>query len=134
MTRENLETLMVQFYKKALNDDTLGDFFVIELGADMANEEWQEHIELLVNFWATLFLDEERYKGDPYGPHFSIIGLKKEDFDKWMENFSQTADEIYIPEVSKKLKEKALIFAKEFVKRLHLDTSLNTLKSKVTWE
>ncbi len=91
ITKENIETLVTLFYHKAMKDEQIGHFFVLELGEDITNEDWKEHIETLVDFWATVFLDEELYFSDPYGPHFTIIGLGKEDFTRWIELFSKSA-------------------------------------------
>ncbi len=128
---------MTNFYHKALVDERIGDFFVVELGEDLESEEWQEHIDLLVNFWATLFLKEERYKGDPFGPHFSIIGLEKEDFDRWEELFCEVAKSIYVPEIAKLFEEKAAFYAKDFMQKLQHkrdEADLKRLKSKISWE
>lgn len=118
---------MSMFYEKALNDKDIGSFFALEFGDDMKNEEWTEHIELLVNFWDSVFLNENAYNGDPFGPHFTIINLKKEDFKKWVELFSETADEIYVPEVSTLIKEKGEFFSKLFIERLSQEIEIEGL-------
>jgi len=120
-----------------MHDEEIGHFFVIELGDDITNKDWTEHLELLVNFWASILLSEERYKGDPYGPHFTIIGLTKEDFTRWVELFSEISDEIYVPDISNLFKEKAVHYSKDFMRRLYTDNAhgdLKQLKSKIGWE
>jgi len=134
ITKENIETLVTLFYHKAMKNEQIGHYFILELGNDIENEEWKEHIETLVNFWATVFLDEALYFSDPYGPHFTIVGLKNEDFIHWVELFSQTADEVYIPEIADLFKEKGLYYAKDFIQRLNADSNTKNLKSATTWE
>ena len=134
ITKENIETLVTLFYHKAMEDEQIGHFFVLELGEDITNEDWEDHISRLVDFWATLFLEEELYFSDPYGPHFTITDLGKEDFTRWIELFSKTADEVYIPQISKQFKEKGIAYSKDFMERLHKDKDLNTLKSSINWE
>ena len=134
ITIENIETLVTLFYHKAMKDEHIGHYFVLELGEDIENEDWKEHIEILVTFWATVFLDEELYFSDPYGPHFTIVGLKKEDFRHWMALFSQTADEVYTPEIADQFKEKGMYYSKDFIKKLSLENDTENLKSAMTWE
>lgn len=134
ITKENIETLVTLFYHKAMKDEQIGHYFVLELGDDIENEEWKDHIDTLVNFWATVFLDEPLYFSDPYGPHFTIIGLKKEDFTHWIELFSQTADQVYIPEIADRFKEKGVYYSKDFIQRLSADSTVENLKSAMTWE
>lgn len=134
ITKENIETLVTLFYHKAMKDEEIGHYFELELGDDIESEEWREHIDILVTFWATLFLDETLYFSDPYGPHFTIVGLKREDFKKWIELFSQTADQVYIPEIADQFKEKGVYYSKDFMRRLSADSNTENLKSTVSWE
>ena len=134
ITKENIETLVTLFYHQAMKDDQIGHFFVLELGDDIENEDWEEHIGRLVDFWATLLLDEDLYFSDPYGPHFSITDLKGEDFKRWIEVFSKTADEVYVPEISKIFKDEGIAYSKDFMKRLQTDHNLDELKSSISWE
>lgn len=117
-----------------MKDEEIGHYFELELGDDIESEEWREHIDILVTFWATLFLDETLYFSDPYGPHFTIVGLKREDFKKWIELFSQTADQVYIPEIADQFKEKGVYYSKDFMRRLSADSNTENLKSTVSWE
>lgn len=134
ITKENIETLVTLFYHKAMKDEQIGHFFVLELGEDIENEDWEEHIGRLVDFWATLFLDEDLYFSDPYGPHFTIIDLGREDFKRWIELFSQTADQIYVPEIADQFKEKGISYSEDFMQRLNTDKNLKELKSAINWE
>lgn len=129
ITKENLETLVTLFYHKAMKDEQIGHFFVLELGEDIENEEWVKHIDILVDFWASVFLDDPEYTSDPYGPHFSIIDLQPEDFVQWIALFSQTASFVYVAEISKQFEEKARAYSEDFMRRLKMDTSNTTLTS-----
>lgn len=134
ITKENIETLVTLFYHKAMKDEQIGHYFLLELGDDIENEEWKDHIDTLVNFWTTVFLDEELYFSDPYGPHFTIVGLKQEDFTHWIALFSETADEVYTPEIAEQFKEKGIYYSKDFIQRLNADNHIENLKSAMTWE
>ena len=134
ITKENIETLVTLFYHKAMKNEEIGHYFVLELGDDIENEEWKDHIDTLVNFWTTVFLDEELYFSDPYGPHFTIVGLKQEDFTHWIKLFSETAEELYTPEIAEQFKEKGIYYSKDFIQRLNADNHIENLKSAMTWE
>ncbi len=129
ITRENIETLVRLFYHGAMDDEQIGHYFLLELGEDITNYEWVKHIDILVDFWAKVFLDDPLYNSDPYGPHFTIVGLTKEDFTQWVKLFSQSADSIYVPEISSKFKEKAIMYAEEFIERL----KVNPESSELFW-
>ncbi|SFV71756.1 hypothetical protein MNB_SV-13-513 [hydrothermal vent metagenome] len=129
INRENLETLVTSFYYEALEDEQIGHYFVLELGEDIENEEWVKHIDILVDFWAKIFLDDPLYNSDPYGPHFSIVGLAKEDFTRWVALFCASAEKIYLPEISQQFKEKAIAYAEEFIERL----KMNPESSELFW-
>lgn len=134
ITKENIETLVTLFYHRAMKDVQIGHYFVLELGDDITSEDWISHIDILVDFWATLFLDETLYYSDPYGPHFTIIGLQREDFRRWIELFSQTADQVYTVEIADLFKEKGISYSKDFIQRLGSGNNLKDLKSAMSWE
>lgn len=129
INRENIETLVRLFYYKAMEDEQIGHYFILELGEDINNAEWVKHIDILVDFWAKIFLDDPLYNSDPYGPHFTIIGLEKSDFKRWIELFSASADTVYISEVATHFKEKGIAYSKEFMKRL----KVNPESSELFW-
>lgn len=117
-----------------MKDDQIGHYFTLELGEDIENEDWQEHIGRLADFWGTLLLDVDLYYSDPFGPHFSISDLRQKDFKRWIELFSETADEIYTTEVSRIFKNKGVEFSTNFIERLGKDKNLDELKSAINWE
>ena len=117
-----------------MRDAQIGHFFVLDLGEDITSEEWTEHIDLLVDFWASVFLGDTLYKSDPYGPHFSIIGLQREDFKRWIELFSESANKVYVPEIANLFREKGISYSKNFMQRLNSDSDLKALKSAISWE
>ena len=47
ITKENIETMVLSFYRRVLNDDIVGPFFIAKLGDDMNNEHWKPHLVLL---------------------------------------------------------------------------------------
>lgn len=106
---------MTSFYEKAIEDDVLSPFFIDEIGDDLSSEDWDEHIELLADFWLAKILGEDTYYGSFVGAHVKMPHLKQETFTRWLELFSQTADEIYITEIAEVFKKKGHQFSKQFL-------------------
>jgi len=107
---------MTSFYEKAIHDQELGPFFIDELGDDIADEDWKEHIELLADFWLAKLLDEKTYIGNFVGAHIKMPHIKRETFAKWIELFSATADEVYVPDLAERFKKKGIELSKEFMR------------------
>lgn len=112
---------MTSFYEKAIEDEMLAPFFVGELGEDLAEDEWIEHIELLADFWLAKILGQDTYYGNFIGAHAKMPHIRRETYDRWLELFSVAADEVYDPEVAAVFKKKGKQFTKQF---LHTDKKI----------
>ncbi len=119
ITRENLRVLMTLFYEKAVADEEIGPFFTDALGDDLSDEEWVEHIELLADFWLAKLLGENTYRGNYIGAHYKIPYIKNESFRKWLDLFSDTADELYVPEIADRFKTMGMDFTEEFIREFY---------------
>ena len=106
---------MTLFYEKAIKDDELAPFFILELGDDMKDREWIEHVELLADFWLAKLLGEKTYIGNFVGAHVKMPHIKRESIDRWLELFIITVDEVYADEVATRFKKKAKQLAQEFL-------------------
>jgi hemoglobin len=106
---------MSSFYEKAIEDQVLAPFFIDEIGDDLASEDWSEHIELLADFWLAKILGQNTYYGSFVGAHVKMPRLKRETFERWLELFSVTADEVYEAEIADLFKKKAEQFTKQFL-------------------
>ncbi len=115
ITRENLRILMTLFYEKSIADEEIGPYFIHELGDDLTSEEWIDHIELLADFWLAKILGEDTYYGNFIGAHVKMPPIKKESFIRWVELFSLTADEVYIPDIAEVFKKKGIQFSQQFI-------------------
>ena len=103
-----------------LKDDIVGPFFIAKLGDYMSNEHWLHHLDLLVNFWASIALGDTDYRGNQFAPHTQLGELKRETFEQWLVLFSETLDEIYVPSVSAQFKEHSTIIAGNFMRNLRI--------------
>jgi len=121
ITKENIETMVMNFYRRVLKDDIVGPFFIAKLGDDMTNEYWEPHLELLVNFWASIALNDASYRGNPFAPHMFLGELSRKVFEQWLKLFFATLDEVYEPQVSDLFKERSSIIAGNFMRNLGLN-------------
>lgn len=110
---------MTLFYEKAIQDKVLGPFFIDEIGDDIADEDWIDHIELLADFWLAELLGEKTYKGNFIGAHVKLPHIQKETFTNWLKLFSATADEVYTAEISERFKKRGVLLSKQFIDNLN---------------
>jgi hemoglobin len=92
-TRQDIEKLLVQFYSKVKNDDTIGYFFT-----DVVMLDWDHHIPVIADFWETILLDNPVYDKNAMQVHYDLhrkSPLGKEHFDRWIQLFTETIDELF---------------------------------------
>ena len=118
ITKENIETMVMNFYRRVLKDDIVGPFFIAKLGDDMTNDYWKPHLQLLVDFWASIALGDTAYRGNPFAPHMMVGELSREVFEQWLVLFFATLDEMYEPQVADMFKERSTIIAGNFMRNL----------------
>ncbi len=116
---------MTSFYIRAIEDEVLGPFFTDELGNDITDQEWIDHIDLLADFWLAELLGEKTYKGNFIGAHIKLPLIKKETFSTWIKLFSISSDAVYTPELSERFKKHGVLLSKKFIG----DSNPSTLKS-----
>jgi hemoglobin len=114
INKENIETMVMNFYRRVLKDDIVGPFFIAKLGDDMKNP----HLTLLIDFWASIALGDTSYRGNPFAPHTQLGELKRETFEQWLVLFYATLDEVYEPQAAEQFKERSSIIAGNFMRNL----------------
>jgi hemoglobin len=105
-TREDLEFLLIEFYKIAVVDSEIGHHFV-EL--DLAT-----HLSIIVDFWEKVLFGKPVYFGNPLAAHRILhekSPLKLEHFQRWFEIFSQTVDELFVGKTADVAKLRAKMIA-----------------------
>ena len=101
-----------RFYGRVREDDLLGPVFLARLGTD-----WQPHLDRLVSFWTLIALGRGSYDGRPLEVHRSVAAghpLTAEHFRRWLDLFSQTADELGSPAAARFLTGRAARMAETF--------------------
>jgi len=120
ITKQNIRKMVDRFYSKILKDDLIADFFIEKLGDEMISDEWQHHLNLLTDFWASMTIGDGSYNGTPVKPHMHMQGLTRESFERWLQLFFETVDKLYEKEAAETFKIRSEIIANNFMKLLHL--------------
>ncbi|MFA0964445.1 group III truncated hemoglobin [Roseivirga sp. BDSF3-8] len=91
--RQDIEKLVDAFYKRAIPDQVIGKFFT-----EVVRLDWEVHIPVLCDFWETVLLGNQTYKGNPMVKH--ILLSEKEPllplhFDRWLELWTHTVHSLF---------------------------------------
>jgi len=120
ITEETIKALVDQFYTRVRSDSKLGPIFNQALGHSDA--EWQPHLERMYSFWSSIMLASRRYHGNPIQKHLNLPTFDRDLFDRWLELFSETANEVHEPETAQKYITKGQNIAKNFKQMLYPKT------------
>lgn len=115
-TRQDLEFLLTEFYKKATTDARIGHHFDC---LDLVS-----HLPVIVNFWEKILLGNPVYFGNPLAVHQKInekAPLDLEDFRRWTAIFSQTVDEYFTGKTAENAKLRAKMIAHSLHQRISED-------------
>ena len=67
--RKDIELLVDSFYEKVKNDQLLGPVF--------AHVDWPKHLPVMYQFWSSMMLGEQSYKGNPFQKHIPARKRKR---------------------------------------------------------
>lgn len=101
--------LVRSFYSKILNDEVLSHYF-----SYVATHHWDKHLELLDRFWNNVIFYAGDYNGNPLETHKTLHhfkALSKPAFERWLELFNKTVDELFEGEKAQLVKQRALSIA-----------------------
>ena len=85
-----LSRLVHGFYDRVRRDPLLGPVFADRI------TDWGPHLDRMVEFWSSVALMTGRYHGAPMPKHLPLP-VEAEHFDRWLDLFRQTAQEICPP-------------------------------------
>lgn len=105
---EDIKLLVDTFYSNVQKDDLIGNIFNEKL-----NGRWPEHLEKMYRFWQTILLEEHTYSGSPFPPHRQLP-VEKEHFNRWMEIFTETVDNLFTGKIAEEAKLRAKNMAEMF--------------------
>ena len=95
MRRTGLDDVMLGrlvhgFYDRVRRDPLLGPVFADRI------TDWRPHLDRMVAFWSSVALMTRRYHGAPMPKHLPLP-VEAEHFDRWLDLFRQTAQEVCPP-------------------------------------
>lgn len=106
--REDVFLLVSIFYNKIKMDEFIGPIFLNAIQDD----EWENHLEKLTDFWETNLFFAKKYKGNPMKVHqqLDVVNnfiISQKHFGKWLELWVSTVDELFVGEKALKAKNNA---------------------------
>jgi hemoglobin len=115
-TRDDVERLVRAFYSKALVDPIIGFIFT-----DVAKLDLEAHVPQITSFWETVLLGAQSYSGGAFRPHAELhgkVGLREGHFERWLQLWFGTVDDMFRGEVANQAKIHALRVGQAFHRRL----------------
>ncbi|MEO7673901.1 MAG: group III truncated hemoglobin [Pyrinomonadaceae bacterium] len=106
--REDIDKLMLAFYKRAIADDLIGFIFT-----DVAKLDLEHHLPIIGDFWETLLFrsgDYSRHGRNPLQVHGALsqkTPLLPAHFKRWLEIFTETVDQHFAGETTEFIKLRA---------------------------
>ncbi|MGZ8556752.1 MAG: group III truncated hemoglobin [Chitinophagaceae bacterium] len=104
-SRNDIQLLINTFYEKVKKDDTISFIF-----NDIAKVNWEQHLPIMYDFWETLLLDAASYRKNAMEVHYTLnrkIPLEEKHFQRWLQLFFETVDELFSGKVATSAKTKA---------------------------
>lgn len=89
ITIVDVAMLVNQFYDKIRQDEFLAPVF-----NSVIKENWDAHLNRMIDFWSTMLLYTKAYKGDPMPKHLPLP-IAKQHFDQWLLLFNETLNELF---------------------------------------
>ncbi len=104
-----IRPLVEAFYRRVRADPLLAPVF----GAHVS--DWDDHHGRLCDFWSSIMLTSGRYKGNPLALHLMHAEeMTRERFDRWLELWRETSEEILPAPVAVAVQAKAARIAESF--------------------
>lgn len=92
LDRHAISQMVYSFYDDVRADPMLAPVFNGAIG-----DGWDEHLEKLVGFWATVMLGTREFQGNVFGTHMQLTGVEPEHFRRWLALFEATVARLFEP-------------------------------------
>ena len=100
-----IEEVVHGFYARIRDNPELGPIFA------GAIEDWEPHLDKMVDFWSAVMLSTRRFKGNPVMKHNALGGVTPAHFDIWLGLFRENARDLCPPEIAEAFIRKAEMIA-----------------------
>ncbi|HMD00251.1 MAG TPA: group III truncated hemoglobin [Ferruginibacter sp.] len=107
--RKHIELLIKTFYDKVNADPTIGYIF-----NDIAKVNWETHLPIMYDFWENSLFYTGDYNRNTMQVHLKLnetVPLTASHFDRWLQLFSATVDELFAGEKAELAKQRAISIA-----------------------
>ncbi|AII53924.1 group III truncated hemoglobin [Hymenobacter sp. APR13] len=111
-TEADIQLLVDTFYQKVHLDALLDPVF-----NEFARVDWSRHLPIMYDFWSSILLGSARYHGRPFPKHMPLP-IDATHFQRWLELFGSTVDELFAGSKAEEAKVRALNIATMFEYRL----------------
>ncbi len=94
--RSDVIELVSTFYQRAFADQLLGPVFV-----DVARMDLEQHMPIMADFWETVLFRAGLYRRNALAVHLDLnakVELTAGHFDRWLELWAGTVDDLYAGE------------------------------------
>jgi len=108
-SRKDIADVVQTFYQSAIDDKEIGYIFT-----DVAQLNLQEHIPVICDFWETVLFGKMVYKGSVVHKHILLNNKSKllpEHFERWLNIWGSTIDDLYAGEKADEMKNRAYMMA-----------------------
>ncbi|MEO9139091.1 MAG: group III truncated hemoglobin [Jatrophihabitans sp.] len=115
--RDDVTTLVREFYRRAFADELLGPVFV-----DIAHMDLEAHMPIMCDFWETVLFRAGLYRRNAFTVHRDLHRLEPLTalhFDRWLALWSATVDDLFAGPVAEHAKVQARRIAGSIHRRLH---------------
>ncbi len=92
-TTDDIVLLVNCFYEKVKQDRTISFFF-----SKVVDVDWEKHLPVMYKFWENIIFHSGGYTGNPMQVHAALNSkhtLQASHFEKWIELFNSTVDELF---------------------------------------
>ena len=114
--KEDINLLMDEFYTRVRKDELLSPVFKTRIPNDAS---WPAHMEVISLFWESVLLGETPFRGNPFPKHVGL-GISSIHFDRWMDLFHTTIDELFSGKIATEAKQKSVKMRTLFEFKLNL--------------
>jgi len=111
ISREDIEFLVDTFYGRVKQDPLLAPQF--------SRVDWNKHLPVMYNFWSSMMLGEQSYRGNPFEKHLPLP-LTAGHFEAWIALFHEVVDDNFSGIQAEEIKSRAQSIAHLFQHKMRL--------------
>ncbi|MDJ0313019.1 group III truncated hemoglobin [Arthrobacter sp. H35-D1] len=114
--REDILRLVETFYTRAFADEVIGHIFTTVVHMDLP-----KHMPIMADFWQTVLFKAGLYSRNALQVHFDIHALEPltlEHFNRWLQLWTNTVDELFSGEKAEMAKVQAHLIAGSLHRRV----------------